>query len=58
MTPPTRWTKDEDKQLASLVVAGYALAEIAAKLDRTVAAVRKRVYALGLSLKRIKAKAK
>jgi DNA-binding CsgD family transcriptional regulator len=58
MKPQKRWTKEEEKQLTSLVVAGHTLVEIAAELDRNVPAVRKRVYALRLSLKRIKAKAK
>jgi len=53
MIPQKRWTKEEDEQLVSLVLAGYPLAKIAAKLDRGVPAVRKRVYALRLSLKRI-----
>ena len=58
MKPQKRWTKEEEKRLTSLVVAGHTLVEIAAKLDRNAPAVRKRANALRLSLRRIKAKGK
>ena len=48
-----RWTPDDDKQLRSLVIAGYSAAEIAAKLNRTISAINRRACGLRISLKRV-----
>jgi hypothetical protein len=48
-----RWTREEDNQLKSMIVAGRTPAEVAVKLSRSVAAVHARAYQFGLSFKRI-----
>ena len=43
-----QWTEEEDERLASLLEAGQAVAELAAALDRSRAAIRMRMTAQGL----------
>jgi hypothetical protein len=47
------WTNVEDERLRSLAISGMNAWDIAAELERSVAAVRARTERLGLSLKRV-----
>jgi hypothetical protein len=59
-TRSNRWTPDEDALLRRMAEANTRPETIAAKLNRTVHAVKARAYTIGLPLKwfRMKAKAK
>jgi hypothetical protein len=54
----SRWTPKEDALLRRMAEANVRPDIIAAKLDRTVHAVRARAYMIGLPLKWFKLKAK
>jgi hypothetical protein len=58
--PGKRWTSEEDALFRSLAEANTRPEMIAAKLGRSVHAVKARAYAIGLPLKwfRLKAKGK
>jgi len=44
------WTREEEKQLKELVIRGYKLADIAAKMGKTKDAVAKKIERLGLKV--------
>jgi hypothetical protein len=48
-----KWTPSEDERLQDLVVANASAHLIAAKLKRSVPAIKGRAHILGLSLKRV-----
>jgi hypothetical protein len=48
------WTKTEDERLRSLVISGMNAWDLAAELERTVAAVRARAERAGVSLRRVR----
>jgi DNA-binding NarL/FixJ family response regulator len=48
-----RWEPDEDKQLREMVEAGTSVTMIALRLKRTVSAVRSRLTALGITVRRV-----
>jgi DNA-binding NarL/FixJ family response regulator len=48
-----RWEPDEDKQLQEMVEAGTSVTMIALRLKRTVSAVRSRLTALGITVRRV-----
>jgi hypothetical protein len=58
--PSNRWTPEEDALVRSMAEANTRPEIIAAKLNRSVHAVKTRAYAIGLPLKwfRLKAKGK
>jgi hypothetical protein len=47
------WTNVEDERLGSLAISGMIARDIAAELERTVAAVRSRAERLGVSLRQV-----
>jgi hypothetical protein len=47
------WTNTEDERLRSLVVSGMNVWDIAAEMERTVAAVRARAERAGVSLRQV-----
>ena len=51
-----RWEPDEDKQLREMVEAGKSPTMIALRLKRTVGAVRSRLTALRVSVRRVRIK--
>jgi len=48
-----QWTNAEDERLRSLAISGMSAWDIAAELERTLAAVRFRAERSGLSLRRV-----
>jgi hypothetical protein len=48
------WTKTEDERMRSLVISGMNAWDLAAELERTVAAVRARAERAGVSLRRVR----
>lgn len=52
------WTPEEDNRLRTLIEADRPIAFVAADLKRSVNAVRRRAYGLGISLKRVKLRLK
>ena len=48
-----KWTPEEDARLKSLIEANTSIHLIAAKLKRSVAAVRARASTLDISMKRV-----
>jgi hypothetical protein len=56
--PSNRWTPEEDALFRSMAEASTGPEVIAAKLNRSVHAVRARAYVIGLPLKWFKLKAK
>ncbi len=51
-----RWIAQEDERLRELAVSGANPSEIAAKLNRTEAATKARVYVLRVGLRRFRTK--
>ena len=49
----TFWTTEEDNRLRMLLEAGEPIEFVAAKLNRSVPAVKGRAYVLRISLKRV-----
>jgi hypothetical protein len=47
------WTNTENDRLRSLVISGMNAWDIAAELERTVAAVRSRAEGIGVSLRQV-----
>jgi hypothetical protein len=47
------WTKTEDERLRLLVMSGMNAWDLAAELERTVAAVRGRAESVGVSLRQV-----
>jgi hypothetical protein len=47
------WTNTEDDRLRSLVISGMNAWDLAAELERTVAAVRARAERVGVSLRQV-----
>jgi hypothetical protein len=60
MESKSKWSPQEDDRFRAMVKANIGLDQIAAKLNRTVRAIRRRAYTIGLPLKwfRLKAKGK
>lgn len=54
----TRWTPIEDDAFRKMAEANFRPEEIAAKLNRSVHAIKARAYTIGLPLKWFKLKAK
>jgi hypothetical protein len=52
------WTPEEDKHLKSLMESSLPMHSIAAKLQRSVSAVKGRAHRLNMSIKRTRLKAK
>jgi hypothetical protein len=52
--PIRNWTSAEDEQLQLMAASGRSAKEIAAELQRTVAAVYSRALRLGISLRQLK----
>jgi hypothetical protein len=48
------WTNVEDERLRALVISGMNAWDIAAELERTVAAVRARAERVGISLRQVR----
>jgi hypothetical protein len=48
------WTPEDDSHLRTLLEGGASIALVAAKLKRTIGAVRGRAATIGISLKKIK----
>jgi hypothetical protein len=48
-----KWTPEEDETLRNLVIANASIYSIAAKLKRSVPAIKGRAHVLGLPLKRV-----
>jgi DNA-binding NarL/FixJ family response regulator len=55
---PTNWTPAENERLQSMARGGSTAKEIAAELQRSVAAVHSRALRFGLSLKQIRVRSK
>jgi hypothetical protein len=49
-----KWTPEEDARLKSLIEANMSIDLIAAKLKRSIQAVKWRANALGISIKRVR----
>jgi hypothetical protein len=49
-----KWTPREDEQLRTLAAAECSLIRVAAKLGRTMAAVKRRAYLLDIKLKTLR----
>jgi hypothetical protein len=54
--PNSRWTPNEDDLFRQMADAGTPPEVVAAKLNRTVLAIRTRAYTIGLPLKWFKSK--
>jgi hypothetical protein len=54
----TNWTTEEDERLQSMARGGSTAKEVAAELQRSVAAVHSRALRFGLSLKQVRIRSK